>query len=237
MGFGVNIQQANHVIHFTRAWNPAKEDQATDRAYRIGQEKEVTVYCPTLVCPDFRTFEEELDKLLASKRKLAGDMLNGSPDITSADFKGLQTTDGEEISPEIISPEVLQKIKPMPFEKLCALFWAKKGFYTKTTEKSGDHGVDLVVFGQNNKGHLVQVKSSQTGQAIGWEAIKDVYAGAALHYQQQYPEHSFEKWAMTNTTFNSDALEKAKAGDVSFIEYSEIAKFLKTNVITELDLG
>ena len=38
VGFGVNVQAANHVIHFTRPWNPAKEDQATDRAYRIGQE-------------------------------------------------------------------------------------------------------------------------------------------------------------------------------------------------------
>lgn len=36
VGFGVNIQAANHVVHFTRTWNPAKEDQATDRAYRIG---------------------------------------------------------------------------------------------------------------------------------------------------------------------------------------------------------
>ena len=41
-GFGLNIQAANHVVHFTRTWNPAKEDQATDRAYRIGQSKEVT---------------------------------------------------------------------------------------------------------------------------------------------------------------------------------------------------
>lgn len=41
VGFGVNIQRANHVIHYTRSWNPAKEDQATDRAYRIGQEKEI----------------------------------------------------------------------------------------------------------------------------------------------------------------------------------------------------
>ncbi|MCE3222825.1 MAG: hypothetical protein K0S58_1005 [Nitrospira sp.] len=46
VGFGVNIQAANHVIHFTRTWNPAKEDQATDRAYRIGQTRDVYVYYP-----------------------------------------------------------------------------------------------------------------------------------------------------------------------------------------------
>ena len=49
VGFGVNIQAANHVIHYLRHWNPAKEDQATDRAYRIGQSKDVYVYCPGAV--------------------------------------------------------------------------------------------------------------------------------------------------------------------------------------------
>ena len=48
IGFGVNIQAANHVIHYTRTWNPAKEDQATDRAYRIGQTKDVYVYYPVV---------------------------------------------------------------------------------------------------------------------------------------------------------------------------------------------
>lgn len=47
-GFGVTITEANHVIHYDRMWNPAKEDQATDRAYRIGQDKDVTVYYPML---------------------------------------------------------------------------------------------------------------------------------------------------------------------------------------------
>lgn len=82
VGFGVNVQAANHVIHFTRSWNPAKEDQATDRAYRIGQEKPVTVYYPTVTSPDFLTFEAKIDVLLASKRRLAGDMLNGADDIS-----------------------------------------------------------------------------------------------------------------------------------------------------------
>lgn len=60
VGFGVNIQRANHVIHYTRSWNPAKEDQATDRAYRIGQDKEVFVYYPTVVAEEFSTFEIKL---------------------------------------------------------------------------------------------------------------------------------------------------------------------------------
>ncbi len=78
VGFGVNVQAANHVIHFTRCWNPAKEDQATDRAYRIGQEKDVYVYYPTVRDAAMPTFEATLDELLSKRRALARDMLSGS---------------------------------------------------------------------------------------------------------------------------------------------------------------
>lgn len=77
-GVGLNIQAANHVIHYMRHWNPAKEDQATDRAYRIGQTKKVTVYTPIVCGRGFVSFDERLDALLEEKRQLAQDMYNGS---------------------------------------------------------------------------------------------------------------------------------------------------------------
>ncbi|BET27621.1 helicase-like protein [Limnobacter thiooxidans] len=86
VGFGVNIQAANHVIHFTRPWNPAKEDQATDRAYRIGQTKDVTVYYPTITAEGMTTFEETLDRLLERKRGLATDMLSTVGDLDIREF-------------------------------------------------------------------------------------------------------------------------------------------------------
>jgi SNF2 family DNA or RNA helicase len=89
VGFGVNIQAANHVVHFTRTWNPAKEDQATARAYRIGQTRVVNVYYPGVVSPDFPSFDVRLDSLLAKKRELAADMLNGSSDLKVDDFADL----------------------------------------------------------------------------------------------------------------------------------------------------
>lgn len=86
VGFGVNIQAANHVIHFTRTWNPAKEDQATARAYRIGQTRTVTVYYPGVVSDKFPSFDVRLDALLGKKRNLASDMLNGCSDLKASDF-------------------------------------------------------------------------------------------------------------------------------------------------------
>jgi non-specific serine/threonine protein kinase len=66
-GTGLNLTAANHVIHFDRWWNPAVEDQATDRAFRIGQRKNVQVRKLTCV----GTLEERIDRLIAEKRDLA----------------------------------------------------------------------------------------------------------------------------------------------------------------------
>ena len=74
-GMGLNVTAANHVIHFGRHWNPAKESQATDRAYRIGQKKPVTVYYPITILSNkqkFRSFDQTLDELLMRKSNLAG---------------------------------------------------------------------------------------------------------------------------------------------------------------------
>ena len=70
-GMGLNVTAANHVIHYSRHWNPAKENQATDRAYRIGQTKDVFVYYPMAVRPDIKSFDETLDDLLSRKTSLA----------------------------------------------------------------------------------------------------------------------------------------------------------------------
>ena len=70
-GMGLNVTAANHVIHYSRHWNPAKESQATDRAYRIGQKKDVYVYYPMAVCSSFTSFDETLDNLLSRKSTLA----------------------------------------------------------------------------------------------------------------------------------------------------------------------
>ncbi len=67
-GTGLNLVRANHVIHFDRWWNPAVEDQASDRVWRIGQTRGVVVH--TLVCPG--TIEERIAAIIEAKRALAG---------------------------------------------------------------------------------------------------------------------------------------------------------------------
>ena len=75
-GTGLNLTQASHVIHFDRWWNPAVENQATDRAFRIGQKRNVLVH--KMVCRG--TIEEKIDKLIAEKQALAQDILSKGAD-------------------------------------------------------------------------------------------------------------------------------------------------------------
>ncbi len=72
-GTGLNLTAASHVIHFDRWWNPAVENQATDRAFRIGQKRHVLVH--KFVCRG--TIEERIDELINEKRQLAADLLEG----------------------------------------------------------------------------------------------------------------------------------------------------------------
>jgi non-specific serine/threonine protein kinase len=72
-GTGLNLTSASHVIHFDRWWNPAVENQATDRAFRIGQKRNVLVH--KFVCRG--TVEDKIDELIAQKAGLARDLLDG----------------------------------------------------------------------------------------------------------------------------------------------------------------
>src|ERR1019366_4591206 len=66
-GVGLNLTRANHVFHFDRWWNPAVEDQATDRAFRIGQRKNVFVHKFVAI----GTLEERIDAMIEDKKRLS----------------------------------------------------------------------------------------------------------------------------------------------------------------------
>jgi non-specific serine/threonine protein kinase len=82
-GAGLNLTAASHVIHFDRWWNPAVENQATDRAFRIGQTKNVLVH--KFVCRG--TVEDKIDRMIEAKQQLAGDFLAGGADMVLTEMK------------------------------------------------------------------------------------------------------------------------------------------------------
>ncbi len=82
-GAGLNLTAASHVVHFDRWWNPAVENQATDRAFRIGQTKNVLVH--KFVCRG--TVEEKIDELIESKHRLSMDLLEGGAELLLTELK------------------------------------------------------------------------------------------------------------------------------------------------------
>jgi non-specific serine/threonine protein kinase len=82
-GAGLNLTAASHVIHFDRWWNPAVENQATDRAFRIGQTRNVLVH--KFICRG--TVEDKIDQLIESKEQLAGDLLGGGSEMALTEMK------------------------------------------------------------------------------------------------------------------------------------------------------
>ena len=82
-GAGLNLTAASHVIHFDRWWNPAVENQATDRAFRIGQTRNVLVH--KFVCRG--TVEEKIDEMIESKRQLSTELLEGGAELILTELK------------------------------------------------------------------------------------------------------------------------------------------------------
>jgi len=95
-GTGLNLTAANHVVLYDRWWNPAVEDQARDRAWRIGQTK--TVIAHRLVCPG--TVDERVEEVVAGKRQIANMVLPKSSSVGDLDAEQLQVALG--IDPEML---------------------------------------------------------------------------------------------------------------------------------------
>ncbi|MBF0121425.1 MAG: restriction endonuclease [Desulfobacterales bacterium] len=239
VGFGVNIQEANHVIHYTRTWNPAKEDQATDRAYRIGQTKDVFVYYPIIYAEEFTTFDVKLNKLLKSKRELAKDMLNGTGEIRPCDFDIDDVLppdiEGKYTERRLTIDDVLQ-MRPDYFEGFVAALWQKMGFTeVQCTPMTGDDGVDVVAIKKPDKGELIQCKSSTIDNYIGWDGIKDVVTGAAA-YERRYPRICFMKVCVTNQHFNSTAKRHAENNSVELYDQDRLETLLNNYPLTMFEL-
>lgn len=245
-GAGLNVTAANHVFHFTRTWNPAKESQATDRAYRLGQGRDVYVYCPTVVADDFKTFEVRLDQLLKKKASLADlalndgelvSMLNGTGgNITFTELVGDgRLGEGESTPKRYLTLDDVDRMDGVGFEVFCCLLWTKKGFVSNLTPKhGGDGGIDVVAFLNNGReGELLQCKSS-IRSTVGWDAIKEVTAGAAL-YQKRFAKTRFRRVAVTNQEFTSGAVIQAEANRVELVTRQRLAEYLGIHPISNYE--
>ena len=103
-GTGLNLTAASHVVLYDRWWNPAVEDQARDRVWRIGQKN--TVICHRLVCPG--TVDERVEEVVAGKRRIAEMVLPKSSSVGDLDAEQLQMALG--LNPDLLIAEDLEDL-------------------------------------------------------------------------------------------------------------------------------
>lgn len=233
-GMGLNVTAANHVIHYSRHWNPAKEEQATDRAYRIGQTKDVSVYYPMAVSDEFSSFDIVLDSLLKKKSKLASVSLfpteqtevkiaELSDDLFGKTFENVDSA---------YSFDNIEHFDPSLFEAFTAAFYKKKGYDVILTPQSNDKGVDVVAFGKDDN-LLIQTKFSKN--PIGYEGIGQVCMGKGA-YEAKWCGRVFKLVLFTNSTVNETTRMMATSNSVTCVECDDIKNFMSHNTITYKDV-
>lgn len=242
-GVGLNVTEANHVIHYSRHWNPAKEEQATDRAYRIGQQKDVYVYYPMAVFPDdmqngnsekLKSFDEILENLLNNKKALASNTLfpteqaEVTPDELFGNIFGFET----EVQIENLTMQQIDKLNPNLFEAAVAALYKLQGFDVHLTPYCNDKGVDVVLLG-DHVSYLLQVKQTKT--LVGREAIQEIFT-AKSYYENKF-NANFKLAAVTNNDYSSTATLLAQSNLVELINRFELAKMVDKHKITIRDIN
>ncbi len=219
-GVGLTITGANHVIHYERWWNPAKEAQATDRAYRIGQKKDVHVYYFIASDPDKEiiSFDEKLDELLSEKRELAKDFLiprQSERDCQLALVQRLQDSKFEEPKytrqDDLTSVRTLldvDRLSPHQFEVLIALIYRREGLLTILCPNTGDGGADVLVIGLNDLTYI-QCKHSTCMKTQNIRAIQDLEEAPDVYRREVLSDNLRRRppklIAWTNSRFDQDA--------------------------------
>lgn len=242
-GVGLNVTEANHVIHYSRHWNPAKEEQATDRAYRIGQQKDVFVYYPMAVFPDsmknengekLKSFDEILDNLLNNKKALASNTLFPTeqaevrPDELFGNIFGFET----ETKSEALTMQHIDKLNPNLFEAAIAALYKQQGFDVHLTPYSNDKGVDVVLLGDQDS-YLLQIKQTKT--LVGKDAIQEIYT-AKTYYENRFST-KFKLTAVTNNNFSSTATMLAQSNFVELVNRQQLIKMIDRHQISIKDIN
>jgi hypothetical protein len=224
-GVGITVVEANHVIHYSRWWNPAKEMQATDRVYRIGQQKDVHVYYPISRDPEnlIRSFDERLDRLLDRRKELARDFLAPMPidEESQRELIG-DLTEEATVPGKTLSEEDVAGLPWHRFEALVALLEQKKQRRVILTPRSGDLGVDVISIGQNEV-FLLQCKHTNWGSSCDADVVDEVisafdnYRGRCLKGIRNVALHPV---IVTNGKLTKTAKRFAKERDVRCVDYS-----------------
>ena len=251
-GVGLNVTGANHVIHYSRHWNPAKESQATDRAYRIGQTKDVYVHYPQSVFADdfkykgfaLESFDTKIAKLLDNKSELASQSLFPTERVEVSQNEAFEAILGKtrenENTEKIPSAENANRLtfkefsylKNDLFEAGVAAFYKKMGYNVQLTPIEGDRGADIIAK-NNTECLLILVKSSRYN--IDTSCINEILT--ALPYYNNLQNSSFKAVILTNSIFLAATNALATEKSVKLINQLELGRLYKQFPINSSELN
>lgn len=230
-GVGLTVVGANNVVHFERHWNPAKEAQATDRVYRIGQTKDVNIYIPILLHPEMESFDVNLHRLLSKKTLLKDAVITPEEVIPMPGGIGSKGTFPD--STLIITKEI-NKLSWEQFEALAVEVMAKE-LMSETlylTQNGNDYGADGVVL-TNDSLNLLQVKhTTSKSYNGGYKAINEVYT-AKPKYEPLFEKTNTNLFFITNASrLSKQARDAARESGVEILNGENFASLVEKHQIT-----
>lgn len=243
-GIGLTLIEANHVIHYGRWWNPAKESQATDRVYRIGQSKDVHVYYLIARDPQnkFKTFDEKLDALIERRRQMAADFLlpmSSEEEMGKELYENIFDEDISQQTERTILHDDVRKLTWDRFEALVALIEEKQGRKSILTPRSGDLGIDVISV-EGNKLRLIQCKHTLWNSQIDADVIAEMINGFD-NYRSSLLRDIAAQYTMTpvlitNGGCSRSAIQNAGANGVQIVSGHNFRNIIENHVCTFAEL-
>ena len=222
-GVGLTLTAANNVIHLSRWWNPAVEDQCSDRVYRIGQDKLVNIYYPQAVHPNFgsKSFDLTLHNLLARKRQLCSDLLMppGNSDGNAEELfkQSVSDTGGRATEPAVTLSDI-DTMDATHFEMWALDRLREVGYMVHKTPWSHDCGADGIARKSGHKDIVIQCKHRQQRVSVSADAVRDL-----LRAKEAYGGNVPLLVALTNSdNFGRDAMNLAKENNIRLVARSEL---------------
>lgn len=235
-GVGLTIVGANNVIHYGRWWNPAKEAQATDRVYRLGQTKTVNVYYPISVSNRFATFDQKLHQLLERKRELASNFLvpSGNLEINTGEL--FASLEAHNVFPTMKVELDLKTLDRERFEALAACILGEQGYETYLTPDSQNAGIDVIANKENKKILLATVDflNDNSDSSFLPESINN----SVRYYQKIFKEKNkfisadFAFVYLTNKILNKQDRKRIQSGASQIYDLKDITDLLKKSTIS-----
>lgn len=246
-GIGLTLVEANHVIHYGRWWNPAKESQATDRVYRIGQTQDVHVYYPIAVDPQgtFETFDEKLDALIRRRRKLAADFLAPMPSEDNLgqellnDILGTSKNQDEPNDVRPLSRDDVRRLAWDRFEALVAVTEERRGAQVFLTPRAGDGGIDVIAM-REHEIRLIQCKHTIWDANVDANVIAEVmsaFDGYRARFLRALPRtFMLCPVLVTNGSFTARARAEVKGRDIRLVANTDLWQLLNETPCTPGDV-